>query len=157
MRRALAIAGGVFLVAMLWYLRDPAWLSTHTTGMREWRQTTDGQRWRWTAGHASFFIPADASAVRIRLATSFNPLERLGDRPMLVTFTIDDRRTARLVLSQEGWQVATLSLPPRGSRKVRRVDLRTSVTRAGNQGVQIGEPEITTDGQNWRRCCFSER
>jgi len=156
-RRALAIGVLVLLAAALAWLRDPAWLATQTTGMREWRQAPDGQRWRWTAGHASFFVPSDASAFRISMATSFDPLEWLGDRPMLVTVTIDDRRAARLVLSQPGWQVATVALPPRGNRRVRRVDLRTSVTRPGNRGVQIGEPEVTTDGQNWRRCCFSER
>jgi hypothetical protein len=157
-RRAIAIGSVVILVAAaLAYLRDPAWLAAQTTGMREWRETPDGLRWRWTAGRASFFVPSDARAVRVRLATSFDPQQWLGDRPMLVTFTIDDRRAARLVLSEPGWQVATLDLPPRGSRRVRRVDLHTSVTRPGNHGVQIGEPEVTTDGQNWRRCCFSER
>ena len=157
MTRAIAIVGVILLAAVLAYLRDPAWLMTQTTGMRPWRETPDGQRWRWTAGHASFFVPSDARAVRFRMATSFDPREWQGDRPMLVTLPIDDRRAARVVRSEEGWPVTTLTLPPRGSRRVRRVDLHTSVTRAGNQGVQIGEPEMTTDGQNWRRCCFSER
>jgi hypothetical protein len=157
-RRGVAIGAVVVLVAAaLAYLRDPAWLATQTTGMREWREDPGGFRWRWTSGHASFFVPSDARAVRLRLATSFDATTRLGDRPMLVTFTIDDRRAARLVLSGPGWQTATLELPPPGNRRVRRVDLHTSITRAGNHGVQIGEPEATTDGQNWRRCCFSER
>lgn len=157
MRRAAVVALAILAALAIWYLRDPSWLIDRTTGMREWRQTPDGLRWRWTDGHASFFAPADARSVRIMIATPFDPSERNGDRPALVTLTIDDRRAARVVLGAPGWKTLTLSMPPRGGRRVRRIDLRVNVTRGDNRGVQISEPEATMDGQNWRRCCFAGR
>ena len=159
MRRSVTITAAllVLVTSTLVYLRDPAWLIHQTMGLRATRVTAQGMRWRWSDGHASFFVPSDATAVRLPIATSFDPAEPRGDRPVLVTFTIDDRRVARTVLSEPGWQTVSLPLPPPGGRRVRRVDLRTSITRGDNRGVQIGDPESTTDGLHWRSCCFAGR
>jgi hypothetical protein len=134
----------------LGYLRDPAWLITQTTGLRNWERSPDGTRFRWSGGHASFFVPSGEQAVRIPVATTF---DARGSEPMVVTFTIDGARAARVLLTDGAWQEVTLALPPRGSRRVRRVDVRTSVTREDNHGVRLGEPSISRDGRTWRPCC----
>jgi hypothetical protein len=72
---------------------------------------------------------------------------------MVVTFTIDGSRAGRVLLKNGAWQEVTLSMPPRGSRRVRRVDVRTSATREGNHGVQLGELKVSRDGRAWRPCC----
>ena len=76
---------------------------------------------------------------------------------MMVTFTIDDVRAGRVVLPDPAPREVTLDMPPRGSRHVRRIDVRTSLTRAGNFGVKIGEVMVSHDGREWRPCCFSLR
>ena len=120
----------------LWYLRDPAWLIGQTTGLRGWERDADGTPYRWSGGHASFFVPSDARSIRLPVATTF---DARGAEPMVVTFSVDDARAARLLLTSEGWHDVTLPLPPRGSRRVRRVDIRTSVTRDDSHGVKLGE------------------
>jgi hypothetical protein len=61
---------------------------------------------------------------------------------MMVTFTIDDVRAARTLLVDAGWQTVSLTLPRPGSRRVRRIDVRTDVTREGNHGVMLGDVEF---------------
>jgi len=55
--------------------------------------------------------------------------------------SVDDDTAARVVLTDGTWKRVRITLPPRGSRKVRRIDIRTSVTREGNYGVRVGEIE----------------
>jgi hypothetical protein len=136
-RRRLAVLALVLgLGLVMWYLRDPPWLIGQTTGLRAAQRAADGTLYRWSGGHASFFAPADAGAIRVPLATTFDQ----GDMaPMMVTVFVDDERAARIVLTDDAWQVVTVPLPPRGSRRVRRIDIRTSVVRDDNHGVKIGE------------------
>ena len=133
-------------VVALWYLRDPAWVINQTTGLRPWQRESDGRVVRWSGGHASFFVPADAGEVRIPISTTFDEREPGGDRPMIVTFTIDDRRAARILLTDTTWREVLLTLPPPARRRARRIDIRTNITRADNHGVRIGQP-----------CCYSSR
>jgi hypothetical protein len=134
------IAAALVVIGTLWYLRDPAWLAEQTTGVRGWQTSADGKRYRWTGGHASFFVPSDASAVVVPIATTFQPGD---DKPMLVTFSVDGKRAVRLLLTTSEWQRVTLPMPAPGSRKVRRVDVHTSPTREGNHGVQLGEVQVS--------------
>lgn len=158
MTRLLAITViAAALGGALWYLRDPSWLAGQTTGLRGWERAPDGSRYRWSGGHASFFVPSDARQVRIPVATTFDFRAPRGDEAMLVTFTIDDDRAGRALLSDARVQEVTLNLPPRGSRRVRRIDVRTSLTRENNRGVKIGEVTITLDGNEWRPCCLASR
>ena len=150
---ALAIAGA----AALAYLRDPAWLAGHTTGLRVWQRDPDGTAYRWSGGHASFFVPADARLVRIAVATTFDPRAARGAEPMLVTFTVDDARAGRTSLADGEFRDVVLELPPRGARRLRRVDVRTSVTRDGNHGIKIRDVMVTGDGIGWRTCCLGSR
>jgi hypothetical protein len=156
MARAVGMAvTTLLLVAALWYLRDPAWLATQTTGLRAPERAADGTTYRWSGGHASFFVPSDARQVRIPVSTIFDSRMPRGDEPMMVTFTIDDIRAGRVLLSDPSVREVILDMPPRGSRHVRRVDVRTSLTRDSNHGVKIGEVVVTQDGREWRPCCFS--
>ena len=139
MRRAVVLAAVVLTVGALWYLRDPAWLIDQTTGLRAPQREADGKVTRWSGGHASFFVPSHLTTLRIPLSTTFDAREPGGDRPMMVTFTIDDQKAGRILLTGPEWQEVALPMPPPGSRRVRRIDLRTSITRDGSRGVRIGE------------------
>jgi hypothetical protein len=151
---AAAIAG---LAAGVWYLRDPAWLAGQTSGLRGWQRGADGGVYRWSGGHASFFVPADAKQIRIPISTTFDARQPRGNEPMQVAFTIDDRPARRVLLTDAGVYEAVLDLPPRGSRRVRRIDIRTSVTREDNHGVMVGPVSMTLDGGEWRPCCLMPR
>jgi len=76
---------------------------------------------------------------------------------MLVTFTIDDVRAGRALLLDPRPQAVVLEMPPPASRRVRRVDVRTKITREGNHGVKISGVMVTTDGMEWRPCCLVSR
>jgi len=138
-KAAFAFGGVLALLAAIAYLRDPPWLIDVSSGLRPWQQTAAGVRYRWSGGHASFFVPSDARRIGIPIATTF---DARGARPMLVTITIDDQRAARLVLNDGAWRRVLIAMPPRGSRRVRRVDIRTNVVREDNRGVQVGEIAI---------------
>lgn len=143
MRRLLMVVVLLALAAALLYLRDPPWLIDYTTGLRGWERAEDGAAFRWSTSHASFFVPSDAGVLVLPLSTTFDA----GDeKPMLVTVTIDDVRAARVLLEDARWQHVPLTLPRPGSRRVRRIDVRTSVTRDDYRGVRIGELKIERSG-----------
>jgi hypothetical protein len=123
------------LVAGLAYLRDPPWLLSVTSGMRPWEMDASGRRLRWMGGHASLFVPSDAHVVSIPLRTTFTA----GDPPVTATISIDDRPVDRFALTDPQWQVSTVRLPPKGGRRVRRIDIRLDRTRDDNRGAAVGE------------------
>jgi hypothetical protein len=128
------------LAGVLAYLRDPPWLLTMSSGLRDWETGPDGARFRWAGPHASFFVPADARDVRLRLRTTF---DRPGEWPIAVSISIDDEPVDRLLLSDPSWRESAFRLPARGSRRVRRVDVRADRARGGNRAVQVGEVIVT--------------
>lgn len=136
MRRLLTAVVLLPIAGAILYLRDPPWLISYTTGLWAWERAEDGIPFRWSTSHASFFVPSDAGTVLLPVSTTFGAG---GDKPMLVTITIDDERAARVLLEDAQWKPVTLTLPKPGSRRVRRVDVRTSLTRDDNRGVRIGE------------------
>ena len=135
----LMLAAGCALLA---YLRDPAWLIDVTAGLRPPQMDASGRRFRWSGGHASLFVPSNARLVSIPLRAAF---DAPADPPVTVTITIDDRLADRLVLRDPEWRVSTIRLPPPGSRRVRRVDIRVDRTREDNYGVAVGD--VTTTGR----------
>jgi hypothetical protein len=135
-RRSLLVGlGAIVSIVALTYLRDPPWLMGVQSGFRGWETAADGTRYRWTSGHASFFVPATVPAIVIPARTTFAP----GDPPVRVTVSIDDRQVTSDLLTDDRWLHRSVPLPPPGSRRVRRVDLRVDRVRAGNRGVQVGE------------------
>jgi hypothetical protein len=140
MRRVVATAIAVAAVAaVLAYLRDPPWLASVESGLRGWETAADGTRFRWTDGHASFFVPAASAEVTIPVRATF---DAPNDPPVLVTIAIDDRPADELVLRDDRWTARRLRLPPPGARPLRRIDLRVDRVRQGNRGLQLGELKI---------------
>ena len=138
-RAAAGVVLAAILCAVLAYLRDPPWLISVTSGMRPWEMDASGRRYRWMGGHASLFVPSDARLVSMPVRTTF---DRVDDPPITLTIAIDDRPADRLVLKDAHWQLSTVRLPARGSRRVRRIDIRVDRTRDDNRGAAIGE--VTT-------------
>jgi hypothetical protein len=139
MRQRLTIClAAAAIAAALAYLRDPSWLVRIEYGVRPWETSADGTKYRWTGGHASFFVPADASTVAIPTRTIF----RTADPTVMVSLAIDDQLADKFVLADEGWQVRTLRMPPAGSRRLRRIDVHVDRLRDGNRGVQLGEIDV---------------
>jgi hypothetical protein len=130
------ISLAIVVIAAVAYLRDPPWLLSTTSGMRSWATDSSGTRLRWMGGHASFFVPADARSIEIPLRTTF---ERPDDWPIAVALSIDDRPADRIVLTNDRWRRVVLTMPPRGPRRVRRIDLRMDRTRDDNRTAAIGE------------------
>jgi hypothetical protein len=133
------VAAALALVTALAYLRDPPWLISQTSGLHPWEQRAGAPRFRWSGAHASFFVPADAGTFEIPLSTTFDDHD---DKPMMVTVAVDGDTAARLVLTDDAWTRVRITLPPAGSRKVRRIDIRTNVTRDGNRGVRVGDIQL---------------
>lgn len=131
--------GAAALVSALAYLRDPPWLADVESGFRRWEIASEGTRYRWTGGHASFFVPAAAKAIVIPTRTTFNDP---ADPPVLVSLSIDDRQADEFVLRDTQWKAHELPLPPPGRRRLRRIDIRVDRLRPGLRGVQIGEVRI---------------
>jgi hypothetical protein len=109
-RRVALLTGLLVAIAVLIWLRDPSWLARMEYGFGAWEVDADGTRYRWTAGRASFFVPADASEVRVPLRVPV-------------------------------WRASRLRLPPRGSRRFRRIDIHVDRTQ-GDRGVQVGEVQV---------------
>ena len=135
----LAIVAVVVAAVTAAYLRDPAWLRSTTSGMRGWETDERGINVRWMGGHASFFVPADARSVEIPLRTAF---DRPDDWPVTLSVSIDDRPADQLVLADGRWHRIVLVMPPRGTRKVRRIDVRADRTRDDNRGAALGEIQV---------------
>ena len=127
------------LVAALAYLRDPPWLTGMESGFRRWETASDGMRYRSMAGHASFFVPADARAIVIPARTSFADRE---DPPVEISIAIDDRPADAFVLRDDSWKLTEIRLPSPGSRRLRRIDVRVDRLRRGLRGADIGEVTV---------------
>ena len=143
MRRGLALklAVGVIVIAGIVYLRDPPWLARVDSGFGRWETDRDGTRYRWAGGHASFFIPSDATTVIIPLRTTF---ANANEPEITLSVFLDDRQAGQLTLRDDTWQTSELRMPPRGSRHLRRIDLKADRLRGENRAVQIGE--VITQG-----------
>src|SRR5262249_43141556 len=139
--------GGIcaaLVVAAALYLHDPPWVGGMSFGMRDWEQDEHGDRFRWTAGHASFFIPSDATAMVLPLRLFH---QRNGDK-VLVSIAVDDRWLTDVLLERAlTWERPLLPLPRRSTgRRFRRIDLRVNRTvGVYNLGVEVGPLELTRD------------
>ncbi len=133
---------GIAFAAALAYLYDPPWIERITSGLRGWEENPPGTRYRWTNGHAAFFVPSDATSITVPLRAG---LSSPDGGPVSVTLSVDDRWLASLELvDPDAWVRPTFPLPRNhGWRRHRRVDIRVSRTLASfNLGVQLGEVEL---------------
>jgi hypothetical protein len=138
MRRLQSIIGAVLIAGAVIYLRDPPWIGGVTSGLRGW-DGPPGARFRWTSGHATFFVPHDATAMTLPLKSGFPSAD---GHPVSVDVSVDDRWLATVELSDpSAWVRQALPLPRRATtRRFRRIDLRVSRTVGQfNLGVQLGE------------------
>jgi hypothetical protein len=139
MKRALpAIVAAAVVIAVLAYLRDPPWLIGIESGFRGWQNGEGGVRYRWTDGHASFFVPSSAPSITFPARVTFDSRD---DPPVLVSIAIDDRPADAFELRDDRWLTRRLVMPPPGTRRVRRIDIRVDRLRSGNRGIQLGEVE----------------
>jgi hypothetical protein len=122
------------VVAALAYLRDPPWLLRVTSGLGAWETDRDGTPYRWTTGHASFFVPSAAEVVTFRLRA---PKEDPRDWPITATITIDDRPADVIKVNEDEWTPVRLRLPARTVRSTRRIDIKVDRVRSQNRGVQL--------------------
>jgi hypothetical protein len=128
------------------YLYDPPWVGGTTMGFRTWETEGPGIRFRWTGGHATFYVPRDATLMTLPLRSQFGGP---GDGPVSVSVSVDDRLLTDIVLDDpDAWVRSIVPLPRRATRRrFRRVDLRVSRTVGEPMfGVMVGE--IALDGAN---------
>jgi hypothetical protein len=140
-RRLVAAALVGFAGATLWYLHDPPWAERVTSGLRQWEEDAPGVRFRWTNGHASFFIPASAAEMTLPLRAVFPAAD---GAPVVVQLSVDDRWMTDVALRDpSAWSMPTVPLSRPTQRRFRRVDLRVSrVVGWLNLGVEVGEPRF---------------
>ena len=138
-RVLLGIVMVIALAAVLAYLRDPPWLIDVTSGLSAWEIDERGTRYRWTSGHSSFFVPSDSRYIVLTMrAVRDTP----GDWPIIATVTIDDRPAQQVEFDDEAWRVLKLVLPRRGSRAVRRIDIKLNRLRGHQRGLQLQSPDV---------------
>ena len=138
-RRSLVLIAAVAVSALAWYTFDPPWIAGVTSGLREWEEDPPGMRFRWTAGRASFFVPATATEMTLPMRAVFPSPDAT---PVTVTMSVDDRFLTDIRLTDiNAWTRTTVPLPRRSTwRTYRRVELRVSRTAGPyNLGVQLGE------------------
>src|SRR5205085_6434162 len=120
------------------YLHDPSWVANVHAGLGEWH-VEGGQRFRWSTGHATFYVPAAAVWMVLPLRAIFpGP----NGQPLIVRLTADDRFLGQVALADpDRWQPVFLRLPSRRSlRRFIRIDLRVDRTIGpANLGVQGGD------------------
>jgi hypothetical protein len=96
---------------------------------------------RWTSGHATFYVPSTAATLAVPIRAAFPGPE---GRPVSVHIDVDDRRVVAIAIDQPGaWRQTIVNLPrTRTWRRSRRVDVRVDRTVGeSNLGVQLGEIE----------------
>jgi hypothetical protein len=139
MRRVITVVAVMIAVAgALAYLRDPPWLAEIESGFDRWQKSETDFPYRRIAGHASFFVPSVATSVVVPVRTTFQP----GDPPVGLSFSIDDRVADEILLTDDAWHAVILRLPPAGTRRHRRIDIRADRLRANERSAQIGQIKV---------------
>jgi hypothetical protein len=139
MRRVITLGTLVIAVAgALAYLHDPAWLAEIESGFDRWQTSETDFPYRRIAGHASFFVPSDATSIVVPVRTTIEP----GDPPIRMSFSIDDRVADEILLTDDAWHAVILRLPAPGTRRHRRIDIRADRLRADQRSAQIGQIKV---------------
>ena len=142
MRRILHALALITLAGGAWYLYDPPWVAGVTSGLRDWEEDPPGARFRWTNGHASFYIPSDVGELTLPMRAVFASSD---GKPVRVALSVDGRWLTNIdLLNPAEWTYPRVPLPRRTSRRrYRRIDVRVSrVTGFYNLGVELGEAQF---------------
>ena len=67
-RSVLLLALATLIPVSLYVLHDPPWIAGSTYGFFPVEADQDGRAFRWTGGHASFFVPESAVSITLELA-----------------------------------------------------------------------------------------
>jgi hypothetical protein len=121
-------------LAGLWGLRDPAWLGDYTYGLRPETEDGTGRVFRWTSGHASFYVPSSARVAQIDLA---------GHEwfPVQGAIYVDGRLAQRVRLDDHWQRLSIDTAVAPSTRRHRRIDLRVARTWGPERlGVRLGWP-----------------
>ena len=97
-------------------------LGTVTYGLHD-LEDNGTDRFRWTSGHATLFIDADAGAVELPLRAPF--VGTTG--PMRVEIRLDGRLANRLELTRTDWRRVRMVIPP-SDRRYRTLELLVEPT-----------------------------
>jgi hypothetical protein len=130
------------IVAALAYLYDPPWIGGMTTGLGRWEEYPAGIRYRWTTGHATLYVPSDATSLTLPMRAGF---QGTLTRAVTVKVSVDDRWLADVVLPEPAaWFRTELPMPHlRTHRRHRRIDLLVDRTVGEmSLGVQTGEISV---------------
>jgi O-antigen ligase len=125
--RRLAIAAVVVIVATLpprivSAARD-ADVEHSSSGFSKWQQQSDGSRFRWAGGHATFFVSPAARSIRI-------PLRKAPSAPAAIEVAIylDGVEANRVILrAEDGEKAVRLNLLRPAKTRFARVDLESRV------------------------------
>jgi hypothetical protein len=126
-------------VAALAYLRNPPWIEDVTSGMRPWARDESGILYRWTQGHASFYIPSNVQTMTLPLRSAVASTDH---SPVKVEVRQDGALLGIVELTTATeWVKPTLTLrPSHTGRPFQRIDLRVSRTLPPwSYGVMTGE------------------
>jgi hypothetical protein len=117
-----------------------------SVGLSKWQQRSDGTRYRWAGGHATFYVSPAARSIRI-------PIRKAPSAPATVEVRIylDGVEANRVILqSDEDEKTVRLNLLRRAKTRFARIDLesrvpgepRTIDTQATDKGgvLMVGRP-----------------
>jgi O-antigen ligase len=125
-------------------------VSQSVDGFYGWETTADGRRFRWTAGYASLFVPADVTEVYIPVRL---PTDRPAIAPIGVEIAVSGVKQGRTWVGSS-WMLIPVRLPAAmPPARLKRIDLQVDRTWqpalyiAGSPdmrsvGVQVGECQL---------------
>ena len=120
---AVAVAVLVSLPFRLARAEQYANLEGASAGFSMWQRETDGKRYRWSGGHATFFAPSTSTAVHLPLRAG-----TAASSPVEVRFSVDRQESQRIVLQpRSDWTSVRLPLPPDHRGRFVRIDIDTSL------------------------------
>lgn len=137
--RRLSIVALIAVAGALVYLRNPPWIEDVTSGMKPWDRDESGVLYRWTEGHASFYIPSNVETMTLPLRSA---VPGPDGAPVRVELRQDGAILGSVELIVPGaWTKHTFTLRPSKTRRpFQRIDLRVSRTfPPWSFGVMTGE------------------
>ena len=126
---------------------DHANLEGVSAGFSLWQRESDGSRYRWAGGRASFFVPSGATAMAIPLRAG-----RAASSPLEVRIVVAGQQAERMALQPGGgWTTVRVPLPGRTSARFTRIEIEVSLegvprpadakTGEASGVLMVGRPE----------------